>query len=555
MNKINLIISLILCGTSFVLAQNEKIALLYETKANSGYFSMSGDDVGFIGSAVMIFQCGSAEHGREVWRTDGTTEGTYMVKDIWPGVDQFDSPHSADPEYFNSFGDHVYFRAYDGVHGLELWRTDGTEAGTVMVKDIFSGSSASLGVTSPKFGTYKEELYFMAKGTDTAGRELWKTDGTEAGTVLVKDINPGDRSGSMPDQFVVYQDLLYFIATPSYGFKEIWCTDGTADGTRRLSNLPNNETPQPERLVVLNDHLIFIANLNNGFEMWRTDGTSQGTFELKDIHTSGSSVSADKEFVEYKGELYFKAQSVENGDELWKTDGTTAGTVLVKDINIYSGDKTYSSTPLDLTVFDNKLFFNARTESHGTELWVTDGTANGTTLYNDLYPGSNGGNPRGMTVYNNRLFFSGKSSYWGGDLFSIGKGQSVIPVAHECMGFSLKDLALFSQFYVVNNTFCFQAELEENTGFELYKLEGTSTTITNDIKTNRLRIFPNPVANSLNIETDEAAFKAEIYNIHGVRMLSYRDEKAKDVSQLKPGMYLLKVICADGITSRQFLKK
>ncbi|MBI9062029.1 MAG: T9SS type A sorting domain-containing protein [Marinilabiliaceae bacterium] len=555
MIKIFTIISLLLCGSTFVSAQNEKIALLYETKANSGYFSMSGKDVAFIGSSVMIFECGSVENGREVWRTDGTTEGTYMIKDINPGVDQFDSPNSSHPEYFNSFGDHVYFRAYDGVHGIELWRTDGTEAGTVMVKDINNGGSGSLAVTSPQFGVYKGELYFMAEGSRAAGSELWKTDGTEAGTVLVKDINPGDRSGSNPNQFVVYEDLLYFTATPSYGFKEIWYTDGTAEGTRRLSSLPNSETPRPERLVVLNDLLIFIANLNNGFEMWRSDGTSQGTYELKDINTSGGSVSSDKEFVEYKGELYFKARSVEYGDELWKTNGTTAGTVLVKDINIYSGDKTYSSTPLDLTVFGDKLFFNARTESHGAELWVTDGTADGTTLYNDLYPGSNGGNPRGMTVYNNRLFFNGKASYWGGDLFSIGTDQSAMPVAHECVGFSLKDLALFSQFYVVNNTFCFQAELEENTGFELYKLEGTSTGITNEIENNSIRIFPNPVANSLNIEMEEAAFKAEIFNIQGVRMLSYRDEKAKDVSQLKPGMYLLKVVCADGITSRPFLKK
>src|SRR5262249_47723603 len=85
----------------------------------------------------------------ELWKSDGTTGGTMMVKDIFPGMHrQYDSygnwwyvPNSSNPEQLTSVNGTLFFVANDGTHGRELWRSDGTEGGTTLVKDISAGSS------------------------------------------------------------------------------------------------------------------------------------------------------------------------------------------------------------------------------------------------------------------------------------------------------------------------------------------------------------------------------------------------------------------------------
>ena len=111
--------------------------------------------------------------GDELWKSDGTSAGTVMVKDINPGTG------NSSPTDLVNVGNDVFFSATDGIDGMELWKTDGTAAGTVMVKDIVPGSgSSNPGNLTNVNGT----LFFSA--TDAAGNaSLWKSDGTAAGTV------------------------------------------------------------------------------------------------------------------------------------------------------------------------------------------------------------------------------------------------------------------------------------------------------------------------------------------------------------------------------------
>ncbi len=132
--------------------------------------------------------------GRELWKSDGTKNGTTLLKDIYPGGT------SSSPSELIKSGSYVYFRATDRSSGSELWRTDGTTAGTVQVSDIRSGL----------YGSYPQQLtdvggtlFFVARGTNptdgsSSGYELWKTDGTQAGTVLVKDITPAAAARIQP---------------------------------------------------------------------------------------------------------------------------------------------------------------------------------------------------------------------------------------------------------------------------------------------------------------------------------------------------------------------
>ena len=343
-------------------------------------------------------------HGSEPWKTDGTADGTVMVKDInpAPGVSSVGSD-------FTPFKGAFYFKGNDGVHGSELWKTDGTDAGTVMVKDINPATEPlfdpATGQTSgpEDFTVFNGALYF-ATDDGTNGYELWKTDGTADGTVMLKDINPTAGAGSFPAAFIVFNGNLYFHADDGEHGDELWRTDGTADGTVMVKDI--NEQPGmssfPSHLIVLNDRLYFTADdAVHDKELWKTDGTSDGTVMVKDINTATTSGSMILEPAVFHNALYFQAFDGVNGSELWKSDGTADGTVMVKDI--YPGG---SSSPAGLVVFNDALYFNADDGVNGREPWKSDGTEAGTAMVKDINPGAQAASlPYGFTAFNGALYF------------------------------------------------------------------------------------------------------------------------------------------------------
>ena len=134
-------------------------------------FVVAGNIVYFIASDVT--------NGKELWKSDGTSDGTVMVKDINPGS------ASSKLSYLTNVNGTLFFSADDGVHGRELWKSDGTTAGTALVKDILPGRGASYPNGLVEFnGT----LFFFANDGVTGGG-LWKSDGTSDGTLLVKDVH------------------------------------------------------------------------------------------------------------------------------------------------------------------------------------------------------------------------------------------------------------------------------------------------------------------------------------------------------------------------------
>jgi ELWxxDGT repeat protein len=174
------------------------------------------------------FTANSITSGIELWKTDGTASGTVLVKDIQTGFDTAISdapkPYSSEPRQLTKFVNTLFFTANDGVTGRELWKSDGTAMGTSLVRDIGAGD----GVLDA-LATLGSSLYFVANDGIT-GSELWKTDGTAAGTMLMKDINPGV-TGSRPNGLVAVNNNLYFWAMSASNGQELWKTDGTAAGT------------------------------------------------------------------------------------------------------------------------------------------------------------------------------------------------------------------------------------------------------------------------------------------------------------------------------------
>ncbi len=131
----------------------------------------------------------------------------------------------------------MYFAANDGIHGNELWKTDGTDGGTTLVQDIDPGHVGS----DPKFlNDYNGALLFSADD-GTHGYQLWRSDGTDSSTVLLKQIN--QHGSSFPLNFARLNPL-FFLADDGTGFK-LWKTDGTVKGTIKVSDTPTVGGQQP----------------------------------------------------------------------------------------------------------------------------------------------------------------------------------------------------------------------------------------------------------------------------------------------------------------------
>jgi len=139
-------------------------------------------------NGTLFFRANDGIHGEELWKSDGTAAGTMMVKDLNPGAG------SSSPGSLTNVNGTLYFAAANGINGVELWKSNGTQAGTVLVKDINAGGSSS-----PQYLTNVNGTLFFAADDGVNGSELWKSNGTAAGTVLVKDINPGSSYGFPSD--------------------------------------------------------------------------------------------------------------------------------------------------------------------------------------------------------------------------------------------------------------------------------------------------------------------------------------------------------------------
>ena len=308
--------------------------------------------------------------------SDGSAAGTQLLLDR-------DSNLIGSPSWIKIVGDKLVFSASNGINGYELWVSDGTEAGTHMLKDINPGAANS---DSSWMHVIDGKLYFAANDGVHAS-ELWVSDGTEAGTQLVKDIRAGALSSGPNQMADISGGNFVFRADgddAGVAHDEIWLSDGTEAGTILLLD-PATDIVHSSMLTSINNNAIFVSNdATYGTELWITDGTVTGTTLLKDINPGADSSNPSYyDYVSHAGKVYFVANDGTNGAELWLSDGTQVGTKMVKDINSGAG----SVILWDLRVHNNKLYFATNDGTHGNELWVTDGTEVGTYMIKDANVG------------------------------------------------------------------------------------------------------------------------------------------------------------------------
>jgi ELWxxDGT repeat protein len=339
----------------------------------------------------------------KVYRSDGTSSGTYALDrpaDI--------TPHSI----FRAAGDTIYFPARSAA-GAEIWKAESTTTGISMVKDIYPGSGSShTGYAFYGFDL-NGELYFPATHPDF-GNELWKTDGTATGTVMVVDAVPGPAS-SNPIPRVVYDGRLYFVHLTEEGWV-YWTTDKSGSDPYVIHTaLKTSAANWHMGTNTVYDFVIFTGgDAATGNEPWITNGTIAGTSLLGDINP-GAGSSVPSQYRSIGNLVYFIADDGIYGDELWVTDGTAQGTRIAADINPGAAGSEIGIP----VVIGTKLVFTAVNGISGRELWIADSQTGDVYLAADVEPGPESSTPSELTSLGTTLIYQAYNSNTGMDLWAL----------------------------------------------------------------------------------------------------------------------------------------
>jgi ELWxxDGT repeat protein len=472
------------------------------------------------GGQIFFMKGGYYVH-QDLWRTDGTEAGTHSVHDFEAG------PAGAGPLHQTVLGGKLVFSAQTDPFTAPLFASDGTAAGTKILsrstswagpfttvgrRAIFPTANRvdygggypltpepkGLGVTGPggtfeipkrlddirAVGALGNQLLFQAGlGQVLYGRldvELWRSDGTAAGTFNVEDLDPFEITtsfhhtcvgeSSAPGPGVVVNGKLLFAASDGVHGRELWASDGSRSGTTLVRDIDSGVLPNepdfdgcdtrtqigrdsnPGGLVSFRGGVLFAAeDLRTGRELWWSDGTWQGTRRVKDL-LPGPQGSAPRELTPFRGAIYFFATRAGGGDALWRTDGTRQGTVQVDDLTV-GGTPSWARS---LTAAGNRLFFSVYNEATGAELWTSRGTAASTGLAADLRPGAAGSYPQQLTAAGNFLLFAATDGVHGLEPWrSDGTPSGTRPLGDLHPGLDASAPGPFSQ---VGNNFLFGAD-------------------------------------------------------------------------------------------------
>lgn len=369
-------------------------------------------------------------------------------------------------------------RVSDRCKGMDVWSSDGTDAGTKRILDVTNGRQY---VLPRKFSIVNDQLFFAVPVP--TGWEVWTSDGTESGTQRIKTFTV-EEGTDPPTNFLALGNALYFTFATPEGDIGIWRSDGTATGTqlwRTLLSPPWSLNIPLLQIVAGKMYFVTVDPETNRLVLWQSDGTDAGTTKATDVLQSADWYR----FVELDGRLFFTRSDHEYGQELWTSDGTVEGTRIVADIN----PDPQAFGPSDLTLFRGNVFFKTTDAEHGREVWRTDGTREGTFLLKDLLPGPDSLTrvmltPLGNTLYIQSSDGEGGCTFWRSD----GTPAGTVPIDGVCPGEqTLTD---------VNSTVYF-AGYDERYGFELWKTDGTQvgTALVKDLLPGSLGSGPHYLTN------------------------------------------------------------
>ncbi len=362
----------------------------------------------------LYFTGSNSTLGAEPWISDGTLTGTHLLADLLPG------PGDGGATAFTADGDRVLFVTRDSVGAMQLAASDGTTAGTRVLTTL-----GSIGTLTPRM-VVLDGVAFAIVPVSAGRGALVRSDGTASGTMQLLNF---PLLMERQELAIVGGRLLFTADSVTLG-TELWASDGTPLGTVLLGDLrPGSASSGPRFLGELGGVLLFSADDGvRGRELWRTDGTVAGTTLMMELQP-GSAGSTPSVLARTASRLYFAA-TTPLGTEPWVTDGSLSGTRLVVDLMPGVG----SSDPVAMTLgMGDELVLLGRT-AVGSALWRSDGTAAGTSRLADL-PGLVDHFDSPPQRVGNRLYFAATDPQFGIEpwVYDLGLGL-VETYGQRCSG-------------------------------------------------------------------------------------------------------------------------
>lgn len=501
------------------------------------------------------------QHGNELWTSDGTTAGTQLLKDINP-----DPQGESNPLGFVETGGKLFFLARTvslGEH--KIFVTDGTAAGTISPRDV--------GYID-KLIPFNSEVYFSGFEAGNTPKRLWKSDGTTSGTIPLTNF-PG-----IIAKAIICKNKLFLIAPEMTGSQWLWVTDGTAAGTAKVSN----DIIVQQNIGVVNDKVCFYGyDGRNGISgVFITDGTAAGTELLEQIYEVKS------QFGMLNNKLYYLTTSGPNTPaELHVTDGTVQGTQSVKQLGILSmrydnaytiGNKlafitnsyivvtdgtasgtiqisTNASSFIAPVVSDNKLFYTSGQEY----LWVSDGTAAGTYCVDtNTFVSTNTfntGELRTFMVANRKVYFEGNEKVLVNGRYRPGRSRFYAADATGAKAAipSITTSSTLFDYAVLNNELYIAAN-DSVAGVELWKITDFPTGVQQSQQAQiATTIYPNPATNTFSVKNSGATVK--VYSLTGQLMLETKETQNINIQHLPPGIYQVQIIINGQTHTEKLIKE
>jgi ELWxxDGT repeat protein len=350
-------------------------------------------------NSTLFFTANNATSGTELWKLDASGSPV-LVKDIRLNG-------SSSPSNLFSAGNKLYFAVDDGTHGLEIWQSDGTEAGTVLAKDI---NEKTLSSNPNSLVDINGTLYFVADD-GIHGNQLWKVDLTTGNPVLLEITDSNPVPGYISIRSLTNVGGRLYIGTYNgyYGNSSLYTIDSVTNLPVAVADLGN-----VSNITNINGTLYFSAysiSNNTGYELWKID-PANNTPTLIEVNPGGGS-SSPSNFTLVNGTLFFTANNETSGTELWKLDAS-GNPVLVKDIRLIG-----SSSPSNLFSAGNKLYFAVDDGTHGLELWQSDGTEAGTVIAKDINDKTLSSSPNSLIDVNGTLYFVANDGVHGNQLWKV----------------------------------------------------------------------------------------------------------------------------------------
>lgn len=496
--------------------------------------------------------------GNELYKTNGTQAGTSLVMNLNPNFSG-----SSYPSNFTVFNGELYFTADDGVHGRELFKTDGTTI--TLVKDINVGSGSSSNHSDNMMAMLEENgfLYFFAEDTSGTGYDLWKTDGTEAETVKVLELNTNEGSG-LNLNFKKLGNSLYFVYTDSNtSHKEIYKYEPLSSNQTSVLNVySSNNSSGYGYLTIFDNKLFAVAD----GKIYYTNGATNGFVVLG---TNGIT-AFNKLTVLNDGLFFFGNSSINGNQDVYKCFYNPAENdyrvQLVYDFNAggsgflnpLSGSLSDNGIPY-FTSLNNKLYFTAREQSSPNgglvyQIYETDGTTTQIAI-----PITHSGSPSSRPIYwitanNNKLYFLMSGDNSPEQLWVANPDDGMFTQLSSYTGPTTQPRQIFIRPLKSWNNNIYVEGTTTAEGYELWKF-GTGTLSTDEVAFgNKIQIYPNPTQDylMLNIENIDE-YQITVFNAVGQQVNLMINNNSINLTSVPKGIYYITVW--NSITEKKITKK